>query len=832
MFKRMRSNIPPSPLAPSSFKREGTAAAQRVAKRAWRRARRSAPSTAVAVVVLILLASVWQPHVVPDQGSHVPVVPFLSPRGTTFRPASTWLAAGPGGGVAQNSSSATYDEQIGATFTDNFTSLAYNVTVLTQTDAEGYGPGYLLNGLTAQGYFYQVGVSYNWPTEPGSYPGFGFGYQVFGPSDTPVYPPIGGSGLENFSATVNSGDSVLLSLTFTGSTVQMLARDWNTGATAQTNYSSFGSTSFVGSPRGPSNFQGYFTGLMTEWYHVAPYSGNEGGVTYTNNAVALSSAWMWIEEFDTGSSGAGPNLFHNETLTTFANDRQVYPFYADGATMYVSAHRFTTGLPASASLSKVTLMPATKETPTPSFSAAYMLSGQAQTLSITAGATVLAADPGTSIKISINSGASPLDRWVFNGTSGTVVTVAAGANATYVLYHLVQETVAYQVAVGGQALPVSSAPDLRYEVPPPVASATAATAAATLAISTRPVVIYMLIGSNASMINRTISGPAGERWIASSRDWNITDEGLIPLPIEFYQQYEVSVGYSVVGGGTTSPAPEFTAASLGSLISIPLLRAATMGWFDAGSAFSFSDVVNGSGGAERWVNSGGAGFVPGIAGFGPVISSPGEAFSEVYTHQYYARLSVNDARGGDVSEGSGWLDLGSSLTASASANPRWHFEGWSGSGAGAYTGTGPSIDVVVEGPLNESATFYVKLVVTAGAGVNIAFSDPSQTGTVQAGTVKTLYVPPSSNVTLRATPSLFVYSFASWQGAGVANPKIPSLVLAVDSPSAVTAKSSYDNAGVSVLASAAAALVVNVLMGSLWIRGRRRREGIRGFNSG
>ena len=90
------------------------------------------------------------------------------------------------------------------------------------------------------------------------------------------------------------------------------------------------------------------------------------------------------------------------------------------------------------------------------------------------------------------------------------------------------------------------------------------------------------------------------------------------------------------------------------------------------------------------------------------------------------------------------------------------------------------------------------------AGTNIAYSYPFQTGTVRAGTTKTLDIPPS-NVTLRAAPSFFVYSFASWQGAGVANAKNPSLVLVIDSPSAVTGKSSYDYAGVLVLASAAAA---------------------------
>ena len=556
---------------------------------------------------------------------------------------------------------------------------------------------------------------------------------------------------------------------------------------------------------------------MTEWYHVAPYSANEGGVTYTNTAVALTSAWMWIDEFDTSSAGAGPSLFHNQTLTAFANDQQIYPYYADGATMYISAHEFVTGLPAVASPSKVTLTPSTKETPAPTFSAAYTLSGHSQTVSIAAGATVLEADPGTSIKISINSGSTPLERWVFNGTSGTVVTVAAGVNATYVLYHLVREQVAYQVATGGAPLPASSAPVLRYEIPPLVASATAAPVVVVQPIGTTPVVIYALLGSDAS-IGGTIPGLAGERWVANAQDWNVTESGLIPLPIVFYQQYDVSLSYSVIGGGTPSAAPEFTAASVGNLASIPLSSVATAGWFDAGSAYSFTSLINGSGGAERWVDSGGAGPAPSA-----VISSPGEAFSTVYTHQFYDRLSENDARGGAVSGSSGWFDLGSRLTASASASQGWHFEGWSGSGVGAYAGTSPSLDVVVDGPINESATFYIQLMITADAGTNIAFSYPSQAGTVQAGTTKTIDVPPS-NVTLRATPSFFIYSFALWQGMGIANPKTLSLILTVDSPTAVTGKSSYDYPAVLVLLALSAALILGVIAGSLWIRDRRRKE--------
>jgi hypothetical protein len=76
----------------------------------------------------------------------------------------------------------TYDEQIGATFTQSFTALAYNVTAVEQTDPiSGDGPAYLLNGLSNSAFWYQVGLSWNW--NPGTNPGTGFAmsYEVFDP---------------------------------------------------------------------------------------------------------------------------------------------------------------------------------------------------------------------------------------------------------------------------------------------------------------------------------------------------------------------------------------------------------------------------------------------------------------------------------------------------------------------------------------------------------------------------------------------------------------------------------------------------------------------------
>src|SRR5579871_5064841 len=120
-----------------------------------------------------------------------------------------------------------YDEQLGLTFTETFSSLAYNVTAVKQADSLGYGPAYLLNGLSNKGYWYQVGVSWDWPFLDGGYsPGFGFNYEAFSYNGSSIFPANSG-GLDNFTGPVAEGDLIQLSLTFSGTNVTMKAFDWN-----------------------------------------------------------------------------------------------------------------------------------------------------------------------------------------------------------------------------------------------------------------------------------------------------------------------------------------------------------------------------------------------------------------------------------------------------------------------------------------------------------------------------------------------------------------------------------------------------------------------------
>src|SRR5690242_16470911 len=53
--------------------------------------------------------------------------------------------------LAPVASAAPYDEQVGITFTQDFSTLAFNVSAVAFADS-GIGPGYLVNGLTDRGY--------------------------------------------------------------------------------------------------------------------------------------------------------------------------------------------------------------------------------------------------------------------------------------------------------------------------------------------------------------------------------------------------------------------------------------------------------------------------------------------------------------------------------------------------------------------------------------------------------------------------------------------------------------------------------------------------------
>lgn len=240
----------------------------------------------------------------------------------------------------------SYDEQVGVTFSDNFPKLAFNVTAVAQSDpTTGTGPAYLLNGLTDVGFWYQVGLSYNWPGSGGTaLHGFRMSFEVFSPyypyCNGSIFPTACGGGLDNL--VVNPGDTVQLSLQFSGGNVEMRAQDWNTGSAASESYSSEGASQFVGLDS-PANTYGFFTGLMTEQYFSTPYYGAGRQVVYRQTGLVISSGTLWMDEFNTNPLQP---VFSDQkpSLVDFSNTVLLQYFASHGTAEAASSNELVTGL--------------------------------------------------------------------------------------------------------------------------------------------------------------------------------------------------------------------------------------------------------------------------------------------------------------------------------------------------------------------------------------------------------------------------------------------------------------------------------------------------------
>ena len=286
------------------------------------------------VVVLIVLASLF---------FVLPSTPFAH---TTTTAPPVGCPPTPSTSTTVSAPTPNYDAQQVMLFSQSYSQLAVNVTAIAQCDTNGYGPSYLLNGLTNAGYWYQVGVDWNWPLQSAGYaPGFGFVSEAWAPGGF-----TGASPFVAFSGPVNSGDIVELSLNFTGGQVIASAVDLNTSATGSMSYPARSASEFVGTqaqssqPRFSFATQGYFTGLMTEWYHVDPnYGGSQSDVTYSTD-TPIVSATFGVSEWNFTSSPP------STVLATVANDgapvtltSQLRQFALSGYSLAASSDEFVTG---------------------------------------------------------------------------------------------------------------------------------------------------------------------------------------------------------------------------------------------------------------------------------------------------------------------------------------------------------------------------------------------------------------------------------------------------------------------------------------------------------
>jgi len=140
---------------------------------------------------------------------------------------------------------------------------------------------------------------------------------------------------------------------------------------------------------------------------------------------------------------------------------------------------------------------------------------------------------------------------------------------------------------------------------------------------------------------------------------------------------------------------------------------------------------------------------------GTVSTSLGSATQPIsYTKQYYLTMAAGS--NGVVSPSSGWYNSGATPTITASPSSGYYFNGWTGAGAGSYTGAAPSTALTISAPISETATFtqgyYLTMVAGSGGSVSPASG----------------WYAPGSVVAITASPSTG-YQFSSWAGSGTAS---------------------------------------------------------------
>lgn len=640
----------------------------------------------------------------------------------------------------------TYDEQLGTTFTQNFASLAYNVTAVPQIDSDGYGPAYLLNGLSNDGYWYQVGLSYNWPYANGGYnPGFNFDYEVFDSAGKSIYPTNSG-GLKPFSGAVNSGDLVLLNLHFNNGFVYMSAKDWNTGAVAQTTYEDNKTSSFTGSTSSPSNVNGFFTGLMTEWWHVNPYTEDETQVTYSDYTFGLSSAWMWMDEYNPSNLSWSGEWSYSTTVpvTYSSNPTQLQSFSSHGATEYSSAYLFITGSIVQ-QMTSVTLLPAGGSTPlsaTNEFAVSFTLDGQPQVSYVQNGTLTFTADNGTNVVISgVSTGSSSTEEWVLNSQRANV-TVPAGSTATFYYYDLLSQQVAYAVSGGGT--PVS--PILTYYTAPSTSSSQFNQTINTISLPLIQQTIMVLRGTAATVSN-DILGFSQDRWATPTSSWTISQANQIPSLIIYYHQYQVIASYSTSDGSVPSSNIILSGTQYGSNYQLLLTTTNQATWLDANTPWSASTVATAISGTERWSSSAGtSGSITGAITINPI-----------YVHQYYLAVISTYAS----PSGSGWYDSGSTAyaglnagTVSGGTGTQYVFNSWTGDASGSnYV---QSNGITMNAPITATASWITQYYLT----VNSAHGTPAGQGWYNSGASESFSIPsPVGSAGVQ-------YVFSSWSGSG------------------------------------------------------------------
>src|SRR6266705_5410500 len=344
---------------------------------------------------------------------------------------------------------------------------------------------------------------------------------------------------------------------------------------------------------------------------------------------------------------------------------------------------------------------------------------------------------------------------------------------------------------------------------PPTLTYVAGGQSVTVALTTTPA-IYAIDAGTAWSVSTILGGSrANERW-ATNETVSGSATRSETLSFHYSHQFSASFNYRVTGGGSGYVAPSV------SYEQFTILRANDANltaWVDAGSAYSFPTSLGGSNATERWM-------ADALDRNGTVGASA--TVEIVYRRQAFLTFGFQGPAESSISPGTGWYDVGFSLTPTVTPAAGWAVGTWEGSGLGAYSGPQASPTIFVVGPISEIAILYPGLTIHAGDGGSVSFSYGSMSGTIAGGSSRTLYLPSGTIITIVASPSSS-YMFTQWSGASSSNRS--SVTVTMAGPADLIAHFAFSAGAALAFYSAAAAVVIiaALLVLALAVRRRRRR---------
>jgi hypothetical protein len=387
------------------------------------------------------------------------------------------------------------------------------------------------------------------------------------------------------------------------------------------------------------------------------------------------------------------------------------------------------------------------------------------TLTLTGTPEPLWINAGSNYTVESAVGKNSTQRWAYN--SGLAVANSSGT-ISVTLYH--QFLLEFNVTYVGATTPPSD-PLLNVSMFGQPVSVQFA--------STSPETIWLDAGSSYQFSPSLGQTVPGERWLTPAPSGVVDENGTVS--VSYYQQYQISLEYSVTGGANPGGATG-SFVSLGSPLNVNLNQTSGQIWADAGSKYSVSPNLAGSTTQVEWATT-----QSDISG---VVAS-GLNLSVAYSYQVYVTIASNPPGAAVFTASSGWVSPGTDLVVQTRVPSGWQFEGWVGNGTGAYTGNSSSLSLTVTGPVQETATLYTALIITTSSTGTVSYSFGSVSGSVGYGATRTIFVPPNQVLRLTGDPLPVLFAFSYWKGNITGGPNatktdLNPLTLQLTAPTAIS----------------------------------------------